>query len=317
MLHARIPVLGVNVDFEANDASILTAVRTWAGASRESPPRDRTPAGTPDHDPVRVPRVRLLLENGLPPASAPPAFHAPRANLLIIRGAGFLGYADAAKLTASCCFDAELLEAREPFEDSVVATLSLFLVTRLDRQPFHAAALARGGRGVLLSSPSGGGKSTIALAARHEGWSVLSDDAVYLQAEPRLRLWTRPSNLHLQPDAARWFPELAALEPVMRANGKRKLVVENVVANGLRPLDHASICLLEPAPGRPELHRIDPVHAVDSILRKLDPGFDAFRHTIGPALQAVAVWGTWVLRTGDDPRLAARLLARLPEPPSP
>ncbi|MGH7578106.1 MAG: hypothetical protein ACREM1_23670, partial [Longimicrobiales bacterium] len=66
MLHARIPVLGVNVDFEANDASILTAVRTWAGASGESPPRDRTPAGTPDHDPVRVPRVRLLLENGLP-----------------------------------------------------------------------------------------------------------------------------------------------------------------------------------------------------------------------------------------------------------
>jgi hypothetical protein len=51
---------------------------------------------------------------------------------------------------------------------------------RFGRLPLHAAGLALGGRGVLISGTSGAGKSTLTLALVRGGFDFLSDDTVFL-----------------------------------------------------------------------------------------------------------------------------------------
>ncbi|MBE7384805.1 MAG: hypothetical protein F6J95_025750 [Leptolyngbya sp. SIO1E4] len=45
---------------------------------------------------------------------------------------------------------------------------------------FHAGAIAQGHKGLLIASPSGGGKSTLTSRLCQQGWRYLSDDAVPL-----------------------------------------------------------------------------------------------------------------------------------------
>jgi hypothetical protein len=49
-----------------------------------------------------------------------------------------------------------------------------------NRLHLHAACLARGGRGLVLVAPSGGGKSTLAAGLLRRGWDLLSDEAIGL-----------------------------------------------------------------------------------------------------------------------------------------
>ncbi len=50
--------------------------------------------------------------------------------------------------------------------------------------PIHAAAIARGGRAVVVVGMSGAGKTSIALAAAMTGWNYLGDDAILVRADP-------------------------------------------------------------------------------------------------------------------------------------
>lgn len=47
----------------------------------------------------------------------------------------------------------------------------------------HAAAVTRAGCTLLVLAPSGGGKTTTALAAHRDGWDVLTDDTVAVRLE--------------------------------------------------------------------------------------------------------------------------------------
>lgn len=337
MVRLTAEVLGVAVDFESNAEAVLDAVAAWPDASMPAESEQRT-------RPPRVPRIRLLLgtdpmqstvgvgphvsprsHSPVTPAhvtvnqaarlaghdlSAPVVFRTPAPGRLAIEGPGFRGHADAGALTAECVLAAAVLDSRERFHETVVATLALFLVTRLDRQPFHAAAIGRDGLGLLLAGPSGTGKSTLAYAAQRAGWTVFSDDAVYLQQEPALRVWSRCAPLHPPPNAARWFPELAGRTPERRENGKLKYAIERPVQDITPPpLEHAVLCLLERSTGEAESHRLDPEDAVERSLRDLDAGFDVFRPTIGPALSMLAQNGAWLVRTGADPHSTVPILA--------
>jgi len=78
----------------------------------------------------------------------------------------------------------------------------------------HAAGVQHGGDGYLVVAPSGGGKSTLALALVRQGWGFLSDDSVLLRSN-RGRVEALPlrGDLLLKaPDPAahpgeRWEPE--------------------------------------------------------------------------------------------------------------
>lgn len=62
----------------------------------------------------------------------------------------------------------------------------------------HAAAVARGGRAVVLSGPGGTGKTTLALALAARGFEILSDELAVLDPAGRL-VFPYRRNVHVRP----------------------------------------------------------------------------------------------------------------------
>lgn len=93
----------------------------------------------------------------------------------------------------------------------------------------HGAALARGGRALLLRAPSGAGKSTLVYAASRRRFCALAEDLAWI-APGGATVWGMPWTFHLLPDAARLFPELARTGEGVREhvqhNGEDKLAVD-------------------------------------------------------------------------------------------
>lgn len=69
----------------------------------------------------------------------------------------------------------------------------------------HAAALSRRGRGLLLPAPAKGGKSTLAAALVHEGWTYYSDDLAIIRIRDG-KLLSFPRPIDLRPGAIDLLP---------------------------------------------------------------------------------------------------------------
>ena len=89
-------------------------------------------------------------------------------------------------------------------------TTSLVILLRYQGWfPLHAAALARGNRGILLTARSDSGKSTTALNLVRQGWSYLSDDTVLLRTEAGpVQAHSFRTDFCVDPEAVDLFPEL-------------------------------------------------------------------------------------------------------------
>jgi hypothetical protein len=287
---ARFSLLGVPLDVETNDEPVLHAVAASLG-------QPRLPEQS---DPLHVPVVRLRLSTDVSGTDRP-QFRSRHPHLLEIEGPGFRGSADARALTADLDLTRAALAERLLFQDTILATLTLFLVTRLDRQPFHAAALQHHGHTLLLTGPSGAGKSTLSYAAVRRGWNLLSDDVVYLQSRPQLRIWARSAQLYLAPAAAQWFAELAGQTPVLRDNGKQKLIVSTGTRH-TQSSERAVVCLLQRSTGAPECRALKLADALARLLERPEPGFEVFAGSIEPVLRTLLQSGAWLVQTGSDPR---------------
>ncbi len=83
----------------------------------------------------------------------------------------------------------------------------------LDADPghlhLHCAALSLGKRGVLISAPSGTGKTTLAAALVVRGWSYVSDEAVALEAGSPIACGF-PKPLLIKPGGGGLVPQLEA-----------------------------------------------------------------------------------------------------------
>jgi len=322
--HAVQPLpLGIPVRFECDAPELIAAAQAvygdpWAGPAPAPASGLRGPT---------VPRVVLLLgtQRAAAPVSDTDAALRITANrdLLLLAAPDALGRAQRTGMTAVARLAPSLLTAHECLR-AVLDALVLFLLTPLDRQPLHAAAVAHGGSGLLLTGPGGVGKSTLAYAAQRAGLDVLTDDTAYVQLEPALRVWTLGRPLHLAPEAARWFPELADRPTTLRANGKWRIAVTPWTLppgpqggrRGRPPTETAvrtwGLCLVERAPGAaPAAIPIAAEEAVARVLADLEPGFDVWRDTIGARVAALARSGAWRLRVGDDPRAAASIIREL------
>jgi len=192
----------------------------------------------------------------------------------------------------------------------VVDPLLLFLLTRAGRVPVHAAGVCVGETAVVLAGASGSGKSTLAHAALRAGLGVLSDDTVFVEREPALRVWGYPRPIHLLPESA----EAAGVDGEPRLRGGRwKLAVPSASA-GPAPTSasRAVLCLLERGEAV-SLRSIPPEEAVAALVGALEPGFDHFRDGIPDVARALAAGGAWRLTLSADPEEAVAAILRFGE----
>jgi hypothetical protein len=201
-----------------------------------------------------------------------------------------------------CCdFPAGALPGPDTQAAEMLTSLILFLVAQAGRTPLHASAVMLGETAIVLAGRSGSGKSALALAADRAGFPILSDDTLYVQTEPALRIWARPHAIHVfEKDA----PSGAGGGMRYRSGRwKRALPITKTVAAADRALlcvlVHGDKAGLEPMP-------------VDEVVAMLtdapEPGYDFYGACAADAVRALAHGGCWRLTLSADPADAIALL---------
>ena len=301
-----IPVLGVPTRFMASDAEILGAVEETFGAWRRLEGREDLWSGAQ----VTV-RIWMHAGDEGPLEHAPISYRAPDPELVLVSTPGSFGVADAGKRSAVGYVTRAFLADRAHFCEGFLKSLTLSIVARDDRQAFHAAAVAHGDAALLLYGPSGVGKSTLAWACAERGLRVLADDAVYLQMNPTLRVWGSTGPVRVPEDSRCFFSALGDDLQTFVAGGRTKLAVPRPPLGGgaLPVAERAGICILEPSSGAPALEPMAAEEIVERAAHPIEPGFDWYADTIGPAVERLAAAGGWRLRLGSDPHAAAALVS--------
>jgi HprK-related kinase B len=112
-------------------------------------------------------------------------------------------------------------------ENQVVNFLNALYINRMLARGYvlcHAAAVARGGRGVAISAKSGGGKSTLALHLLGRGASFVTNDRLLVAtALPRARMSGVPKLPRINPGTALADPHLEGIIPPKRREELRLL----------------------------------------------------------------------------------------------
>ena len=305
--HATFPVLGIPTRFESDSPEVLRIAGEAFGAWRVLE-RDPGWIGTLQ---ARV-RIEVIPGEEGPEDHAPLHFAMEGRSRLRFSSPGSRGWSDAERREAHAVVTEGLVRDRQHFRYGVLEALALTLLTRLDREPLHAAALVRGDAALLLAGRSGVGKSTLAYAAVRAGLRVLTEDVVFLQLEP-FRAWGMPGYLHVPADSAVFFPELDGTAPAVRANGKIKIAVGLRERGALAPrpvVDRAGVCLLRrgaPAGVEP----LSPAQVLHALAEHPEEGFDAFAATIGERIVRLAEHGGWRLTLPAHPADAIPLLHQM------
>ncbi|MDH3455571.1 MAG: hypothetical protein OER90_01905 [Gemmatimonadota bacterium] len=303
----EIPVLGIRTRFESN-APVVVEIAS-DGLGQWSQVLDSAPVT--DAGPVVV---RVVVDEALGDVTHRRLiYRMPDAHRLLVTGPGVVATADASRLHSVAHVAPALVHDREHFRYAVLEALAMFHLSTLDRQPIHAAGLARDGHAVLMVGSAGVGKSTVTYAGLREGYRLLAEDMVWVQLRDRFAIWGLAPRIQLPVAAAQFFPELQPLRPVVISGGEEKLVVpvspDLAVERGR--VDAASVCLLSRGSARlPELTRATPAEIAET-LGDLETGFDLFRETIGPAIDRLSRFPGWRLILTDDARDAVPQLHRL------
>jgi len=212
------PLMGESLRVETNDKRVMAAAHELF--SRYG---DATPAAA-------EPLVLRLLVSDEPAGAVPgerPVFRTQGHLFTIVLGQHDSAVADLVRGYAFAIVSPALVADGWRLRHQVMAALALgMLGPARGYLPLHCACVVKGDRSVLLHGPSGAGKSTLAYAAARRGYRMVSEDAVQIGGTGGARVWGVPWQLLLLPDAARFFPELAELEPRLQANGKLKLGVD-------------------------------------------------------------------------------------------
>lgn len=301
----EIPVLGIVTRFVSNSEHVLAVVEDAFGGWRS------LDASLIEERPELT--VRVTVRAGLYDAEGS---HDDVAHLmqgegrLLVVARNAIGTSDPQRGEASAWVAAAMLHERTRFRYDVLEALTWALLTRCDRQPLHAAALVRDGAGLLLCGPSGAGKSTLAYAAARAGIRTMSEDTVFVQMRPVLRVWSMPGAFRLLPEAAARFDELVDVVPARLHTGKQKVVVDaqKVGVATERVVDSCGVCVIGERRASAECRPLSSVQALAAIDLYSDAGFDAFAATIAPAVERLAEHGAWLLHPSSSPDASVPLL---------
>ena len=306
---ATFPLLGVPVEIQTNSPGVIAAAERAFGDWR-CLPADLVASS----EPAVVSVVVHPLEPGLPAGE-------PRPFMYRAHGGRFVASDGINMLTAqygdgrALAFIApEMLERGPELRLNVLQLLALLLVTQHDRVPVHAGAVVREGLAIVLAGRSTAGKSTLCYACVRDGFSLLAEDAVYVSREPALRLWGLPGQIHLLPDAVRFFPELAEIPAETQPNGKFKLAVDTTRFGPDRDAyyaDRAIVCIVARHAGAETLlEPVDPDEAVAVLSADREPGFDLYQGA-GAVAEGLVAGGAYRLIVGHDFDRATKVLRSL------
>lgn len=264
---------------EADDARALAAARAQFG--------DRPGEGGCLHIGLR----RYAVSDG--------NFEQVTGQHLRLRRDGFALDANGATGTGEILYPA----ADHPLLPEMIETAALFLAAQADRTPLHAGAVMLGDVALVLAGPSGMGKSSLALAGARAGLPVLSEDTLYIQTAPRLRLWSRTSAIHLLEESAP--PDMPGLRRFRSGRWKRVLPL----AAARQSADRAMLCVLARGE-RAALTALLPEEAVMRLTRVPEPGYDFYGDRMASAVRSLARERCWQLALSRDPAEAIAALQR-------
>lgn len=305
----ELPVLGITVRFETNALALLEVIEETFGLWASLRP-------FPELISSESVAVRFTVhpgDEGDHP-HAPLSYRMPHFERVELTTPGSQGVADATRREVVARVTEALVADRAHFRYGVLEALTLALLTRFDRVPFHAAGIVRDGRALLLAGPTGSGKSTLCYVAQRAGFEILADDAVYLQLTPPVRVWGIPGHLHLPVHAAAEFPELAGTQPSLLANGKEKIAVDVRAAGAaVEPpvVMRAAICLLTRDGHGPSATSLEPAALRTRLGARPEEGFDVFSAPLQRAADLLAREKGWVLDRGRSPQDSLPLLHRM------
>jgi glycosyltransferase involved in cell wall biosynthesis len=301
-----LPVFGIPVRFETNSRYVRRLiVETFA-----RPEFNDGRAG----EPGPALRVGIAVREGSEnsPAAAAVTYSCPDETRVLVQTAGSRAVSDPLRNESIAFVTTVLVADRGHFRTEFLEAITFALVSHFDRHPVHAAAIARNGRAVLLAGPGGTGKSTLAYLAQRNGITVMSDDRVWVQLEPRLKIWAAPGPMRLGTDSIGRFPELRSAPGALTPAGAAKQDVPLAARPYGARLEAgpAKVCILERT-GRASLERIPPGAVAAALSSQLAPGFDRFPGRVNRVFDALAAGGGWRLTLSDDPYDALPFLRQM------
>ena len=304
LAHERLlPVLGVPVRFAANDQAVLEIVDRWFGRWAGVPVDLRARDGV---------IVNLILHEGREARGGAVTYRMPDRLRCFLHTPGSLGVVDVERREATAYVTRTLVTDAERFGYGVLEAMQLLLAARHDRQPEHAAMVGRGSTALLLAGPTGVGKSTLAYAAHHAGWRVLSDDSVYVQRDPELRVWGMPGRMYLLAEARRHFPgETRRAKRLPSGKTKVSIELESAWSPGPPVAGRVGVCLLTRNGGAVSSAAVSPEGARAFLEAGLGDQVSWYEASVGPALSALCARGGWRLNLSDDPLEALPRLERM------
>lgn len=188
--------------------------------------------------------------------------------------------------------DGSAIECRAIPEVSDRDLFSLFaepvmrtILVRRGLLSFHAAALARNGRAILIMADKGAGKSTLSWALQEQGWQLLADDLARVDsARGRWSVLPGHRQTKLTPEAARAFGYSAEAMPVRFDDpgpaayaalfDKRVIDLADALADPSVAAPLAALCFLtarDPSAVDARIERLPPSGAVRHLLEHATP----------------------------------------------
>lgn len=126
----------------------------------------------------------------------------------------------------------------------------------------HAAALSWQGAGVLITGPSGAGKTTTMLQCVRAGFQFIADDATLLslQTSGQVHAISTLNTMHVTPQTVALFPELTALAGDAIADDKTTLFVPEIYPQAMATITTARL-LIVPTLHGPRDGSLEPLSA--------------------------------------------------------
>lgn len=305
----ELPVLGLHVRFASNAAAVIDIVNSAFSAWSVLDP-------LPVSGDSLALNVTLIVQPGDEGDERAHVRYRLVGRRVLLATRGSMGLVDPATREATAWVTPAFVADTQHFRYSLVEAVTMALITEFDRQPFHAACLVGNGGALLLTGPSGVGKSSLTWAALQSGRDVrvIAEDTVFLQTDPALRIWGLPGYLHLPADMARLYPELDGLQPTVLNNGKTKLAIDlrSPAMAAMTPfVERAVVCELTRAGNEPGIRRVGRPEMLDRLTGRMEHGFDRFSDTIGRPLNAIVADGGWVMELPAEPTMALPWLFRM------